>query len=967
MPAAKSASARAQDAADVTTAKKTPKPAAKRGAKRAPTGQAKTAVKATARSSANTAGTSARKSPPKSPHKSATKTVTKAATKTSTKSPASTAAKIPAKRAAKSTAKPAAKSTGQRAGEGARRPAEAAAAADALAIYKQKRNFAVTPEPAEGGAPGAQALQYVIQKHWASRLHYDLRLELQGTMKSWAVPKGPSFDPADKRMAVQVEDHPIAYNTFEGQIPAKQYGAGKVIIWDRGYWEPVGDPVQGYAEGKLKFVVHGHKLQGHWTLVRMRGKGGSEKQPPWLLIKEHDGMERPAADFSVVDEMPDSVSALPPVPLPAPAGGDVSRADAQRTAGDLAAAPRMALPDKLAPQLATLVDRPPIDLSQWQWELKFDGYRMLARVERGAVRLLTRNGHDWTAKMPQLAQAIKRLPLRSGWLDGEVLVMDDSGVPDFQALQNAFDAKATAKLVYYVFDMPFADGRDLRGLPLVERRELLRTVVEQAAGAESVRFSEAFDARPGDLVASACKIGFEGVIGKRKDATYASRRNADWIKLKCSHRQEFVIAGFTEPKGSRKGIGSLLLAVHAPDGALRYAGNVGTGFSERTLADLRQRLDAVLSKSSPFGQAPAGTRGALWVKPILLAEVAFAEWTREGRIRHAVFHGLRDDKPATAIIREKPAALETRKTIDETADVLPDSLRVSNPQRVIDSSTGITKMELVRYYATVGDLMMEHLKDRPVALVRAPDGVQGTLFFQKHIDKGQLDGVVQLDPKLDPGHGALMVVDQPLGLLSSAQMNVVEFHTWNALKDRIERPDRMTFDLDPGEGVAWPQVQEAAELVRTMLTELQLPSYLKTSGGKGLHVVVPIKRLHSWEAVKGFSQALVQHLAATIAQRFVAKSGPRNRVGKIFVDYLRNGRGATTVSAWSARSRPGMGISVPVAWSELKTLTSGAHWTVRTVEERLNKGNAPWDGYAQAAVSLTAAMKAMGYKADRSG
>ncbi|RYF28688.1 MAG: DNA ligase D [Comamonadaceae bacterium] len=876
------------------------------------------------------------------------------------------AVKSAAKSAAKSASKTSSKSAPKSAAKSTRKKEGVSTGGDALAVYKQKRNFAVTPEPAEGGSPGAQALQYVIQKHWASRLHYDLRLELGGTMKSWAVPKGPSFDPADKRMAVQVEDHPIAYNSFEGQIPAKQYGAGKVIIWDRGFWQPLGDPVQGYAQGKLKFVLHGHKLQGHWTLVRMRGKGGSEKQPPWLLIKEHDGLERPAAEFSVVDEMPDSVSALPPVPWPAPAGGDVARADPQQTAGDLAAAPRKALPETLSPQLATLVDAPPADVSGWQWELKFDGYRMLARVERGAVRLLTRNGHDWTARMPQLAKAIAQLPLRSGWIDGEVLVMDEHGAPDFQALQNAFDAQATAQLVYYVFDLPFADGRDLRGLPLVERRELLRTVVQQGA-LDPVRFSEAFDARPGDLVASACKIGFEGVIGKRKDAPYAPRRNADWIKLKCSHRQEFVIVGFTEPKGSRKGIGSLLLAVHGPDGALRYAGNVGTGFSERTLAELRERLEAIRSRTNPLGKEPAATRGALWVKPQLLAEVAFAEWTRQGRIRHAVFHGLRDDKPARAIVREKPATLERRAATDETVDALPDGLRVSNPQRVIDAASGITKMDLVRYYATVGELMMAHLKDRPVALVRAPEGVEGTLFFQKHIDQGQLDGIAHLDPKLDPGHDALMVVGQPLGLLSSAQMNVLEFHTWNARKDRIERPDRMTFDLDPGEGVQWQQVQEAAHLVHTLLTELQLPAYLKTSGGKGLHVVVPIKRLHGWDAVKGFSQALVQHLAATIPERFVAKSGPRNRVGKIFVDYLRNGRGATTVSAWSARSRPGMGISVPVAWSELNALTGGAHWTVRSVDERLRKGNAPWDGYDAAAVSLTAAMKAMGYRPGAAG
>ncbi|KWT95181.1 MULTISPECIES: DNA ligase D [Pseudomonadota] len=831
--------------------------------------------------------------------------------------------------------------------------------ADALALYKKKRNFAVTPEPAEGGTPGTDALQFVIQKHWASRLHYDLRLELDGTMKSWAVPKGPSFDPADKRMAVQVEDHPISYNTFEGQIPPGQYGSGKVIVWDRGYWVPIGNPAEGYRKGKLKFELHGHKLRGHWTLVRMHGRG-DEKQPPWLLIKEHDEFVRPASEFSVVDEMPDSVTTLPPVAVPK--GSQVARASLASTARDLGKAAKAPLPGTLAPQLATLVDGPPADVSDWLWELKFDGYRLVARIDRGAVRLVTRNGNDWTAKMPHLAKAVKQLPLTSGWLDGEVLMLDAQGIPDFQALQNAFDGSFTKDLVYYVFDMPYADGRDLRHLPVVERRELLRAVAEQSP-TDRVRFSEAFEAKPGDLVASACKLGFEGVIGKRKSAPYASRRNADWIKLKCSHRQEFVIGGFTDPQGSRTGIGSLLLGVHAEDGSLQYAGNVGTGFNERTLTELREKLGALVTDKSPFANPRSIAKKAHWVQPKLLAEVAFAEWTKENRIRHSVFHGLRGDKPAKAIIREKPKHLAAADgpAAEGQGAALPSSLRVSNAQRVIDASTGITKIELVRYYAKVAPLMMEYLKGRPVALVRAPEGVKGELFFQKHLDKGQMDGVEQLDPALYMGHPAMLEVARREGLLSAAQMNVVEFHTWNAKKDRIDRPDRMTFDLDPGEGVSWEQVQEAAQLVQVLLKELSLPTFLKTSGGKGLHVVVPIKRLHDWDTVKGFSQAVVQHLARTIPQRFVAKSGPKNRVGKVFVDYLRNGWGATTVSAWSARSRPGMGISVPVAWAELGKLTSGAHWNIRTVDDRLRQGNAPWDGYDKAAVSISAAMRRLGY------
>lgn len=836
---------------------------------------------------------------------------------------------------------------------------------DSLAQYKKKRNFSVTPEPAEGGAPGTQARQFVIQKHWASRLHYDFRLELNGTMKSWAVPKGPSFDPADKRMAVQVEDHPLSYNTFEGQIPAKQYGAGRVIIWDRGYWVPLGDPDEGYRKGKLKFRVYGHKLHGHWTLVRMHGRG-QERQPPWLLIKERDGFERQAQEFNVVDELPDSVAALPPVPLP-PLGDGEQLPSQFKAAASRGKAAKASLPPTLSPQLATLVDRPPQNPAEWLWELKFDGYRLLARIERGKARLYTRNGHDWTDKMPGLAKAVATLPLQSGWVDGEVIVLDAHGVPDFQALQNAFDGQATDSLVFYAFDLPFADGEDLRGTALVERRERLRMAVASASS-ERIRFSEAFEAAPSNLVASACRIGFEGVIGKRKNGGYVSRRSSDWIKLKCSHRQEFVIGGYTDPQGSRTGIGSLLLGVHDDSGALRYVGNVGTGFSERFLHDLIRQLEVIEAQSCPFANPRAVGKKAHWVEPVLVAEVAFAEWTKEGRIRHAVFKGLRNDKPAREIQQEKPIAMasqsarSSRSSNSQTAVSGIGAVRVSNPERVIDASTGITKMDLVRFYATVAPLMLPHLKGRPTSLVRAPEGVKGELFFQKHLEVGRMNGVRQLAQDLYPEHPPLLEIAGAGGLVSAAQMNTVEFHTWNARKDRMARPDRITFDLDPGEGVAWTQVQEAATLVHVLLTELGLPAFLKTSGGKGLHVVVPIKRLHSWEVAKGFSQAVVQHLARTIPQRFVAKSGPKNRVGKIFVDYLRNGLGATTASAWTARARPGMGVSVPVAWKELDKVTSGAHWTVASVVQRLRVGNGPWEGYDAAAVSLTSAMKALDFR-----
>ena len=626
---------------------------------------------------------------------------------------------------------------------------------DPLDAYRRKRDFSITPEPQEGGAAGVDALRFVVQKHWASRLHYDLRLEIDGTMKSWAVPKGPSLDPHVKRMAVQVEDHPIAYNRFEGQIPPKQYGAGKVIVWDKGTWAPQDDPARGWKAGKLKFALHGHKLQGHWTLVRMHGKRTSqEKQPPWLLIKEDDDHARPSADFDVVEALPDSVGGLPDpdAPKASPTAKKTAAEPARPARGKAAA-----LPEKLSPQLATLVDAPPADPDAWLYELKFDGYRMLARKQRGKVRLFTRNGLDWTERMPALAEAVEALPLTSGWLDGEVVVLGPDGAPDFQALQNAFEqparaGKGTAAVVYYLFDLPFHDGEDLRALPLEDRRARLQAMLREQAGSDTrVRFSEAFDAPPQDLAASACKLGFEGVIGKRRDAPYTGRRSAAWVKIKCGQRQEFVIGGYTDPKGSRQGLGSLLLGVHDDDGALRYAGNVGAGFSDRTLRTLHEALVAHAAEKSPFADTTGIARGAHWVRPVLLAEVSFAQWTRTHRIRHAVFQGLRSDKPARAIVQERPVAIDppTKKghVARKTApDALPTGLKVTHGDRVVDPQSGLRKIDLVRYYATVAPLMLEHLQGRPTSFVRAPSGVGGELFFQKHAEGEGMPAVRRLDP-----------------------------------------------------------------------------------------------------------------------------------------------------------------------------------------------------------------------------
>ncbi|KQW59271.1 DNA ligase D [Variovorax sp. Root411] len=840
--------------------------------------------------------------------------------------------------------------------------ATASTARKALERYLGKRDFSRTPEPKAGGRQGRGVLSFVIQKHHASHLHYDFRLELDGTLKSWAVPKGPCLDPSVKRMAVHVEDHPISYADFEGTIPPKQYGAGTVIVWDRGDWLPDGDARKSLAAGKLKFELRGEKLHGHWTLVRMHGKG-DEKHEPWLLIKERDGEARAIGEYDVVEEQPASVITGRGVDEVDQAPRKVATKAAPVKKAEKKTTKKSPLPATFLPQLATLAASPPSSPGDWLYELKFDGYRLLARIDKGKVRCFTRNGHDWTAKLSALEEALAKLPTASAWLDGEITVEGENGAPDFQALQNAFDRGKTSSIVYWLFDAPFLDGEDLRDRPVEERRARLAKLLGRKPPAP-LRMSEAFDASPRDLLASSAQLGYEGIVGKRKGSPYVSRRSPDWIKLKNQQRQEFVIGGFTAPKGSRTGFGALLLGVHhEATGRLRYCGNVGTGFDADRLTDIKARLDKLVTDACPFEPAPRGVR-AQWVKPTLVAEISFGEWTREDRVRQAVFQGLRADKPARDIRRERPQRareIEAAPKPNNEQAKAPMTLKITHADRVIDKHSGITKGELAVYYDSVAKLMLPHLRGRPVSLVRAPEGVGGELFFQKHMQNSEIAGLRLLDPALDPGHDPLLQIDTKQGLLGAAQMNVIELHTWNATSRAIGKPDRMTFDLDPGEGVAWPQIQEAATLVRTLLEELGLPSFLKTSGGKGLHVVVPLRRQYDWDTVRGFSQAVVKHLAQAIPDRFAAKSGPRNRVGKVFVDYLRNGFGATTVSAWSARSRPGLGVSVPLAWDELPALTSAAQWTVANAAERFETGNKPWAAMERSRKGLAAAMKLLGF------
>ncbi|AGN78849.1 Multifunctional non-homologous end joining protein LigD [Pseudomonas hunanensis] len=811
-----------------------------------------------------------------------------------------------------------------------------------LQEYQRKRDFNATPEPAGKRARprSAHALQYCIQKHDASHLHYDFRLELDGTLKSWAIPKGPSLDPKVRRLAVHVEDHPLDYANFEGSIPEGHYGAGDVIVWDRGVWEPEGDPREAYAKGKLRFRLQGEKLSGVWNLFRTHLAGKKEQ---WMLVKSHDGQAHSETDYSIVEALPDSVLSERTLPPRSPAKATTTR---HKRAG------RKALPDILQPQLATLVDSPPS--GDWRYEVKFDGYRILARIDGDDIRLFTRNGHDWSAKMPRQVEALKALGLDSAWLDGEMVVVDDNGVADFQALQNAFDTEHDERITYYLFDLPWLGGEDLRALTLQQRRATLARLLEGHAS-QVLRYSADFEEPVESLLDSACRLELEGLIGKRADSPYVGRRSSDWVKLKCKQRQEFVIVGYTDPKGSRNGFGALLLALHDHDsGQLRYAGKVGTGFSAATLDSIHARLKPLQTDRSPLPKPPTGAeaRGVHWLRPQLLAEVAYAQMTREGIVRHSVFHGLRDDKPATAIDLER--AMPTKRAAQTEPENL-GTLRLTHPDRVVDATTGTTKREVAQYYAQVADWLLPQLKDRPVALVRAPDGLSGELFFQKNAGQLHIPKVLSYN-KAQAGQAA-MVLNGAESLLGAVQMNTLELHTWNATTKDFDKPDRFVLDLDPDPALPWKAMLEATQLTLTLLDELGLKVFLKTSGGKGMHLVVPLTRRAGWDEVKDFSHALVNHMAGLFPDRLSAVSGPKNRVGRIFIDYLRNGKGATTVAAYSLRAREGLPVSVPIWREELSQLKGANQWNIGNLHTRLAQVEDPWAEMGKTRQSITLRMR----------
>jgi bifunctional non-homologous end joining protein LigD len=835
-----------------------------------------------------------------------------------------------------------------------------------LREYRVKRDFEATPEPAGDEAPSPGGHGFVVQKHAARRLHYDVRLELDGVLLSWAVPKGPSLDPAERRLAVRTENHPIEYGGFEGVIPTGEYGGGTVVVWDRGEWEPIGDPHAGLEGGDLAFVLHGDKLQGRFRLVRT--------QRDWLLIKGRDEHARPGDADRLVRERPESVLSGRTVEDIARDRDRVWHSDCRdaEMASTLRGARRAALPTFIAPELATRVDRAP-EGDGWIHEIKLDGYRILARLADGQARLLTRKRHDWTARLPSLARALEQLPFAKAWLDGEIVVLGPRGATDFGALQAALGSDGSeASIRYVVFDLLHLDGWDLRATPLLERKALLERGLRHAGAREGrIRFSDHVRGGGQAFVEHACELGVEGVVCKRADRPYVDRRSKDWLKVKCVAREECVVGGFTEPRGGRGGLGALLLGQHE-DGPLRYVGKVGTGFDTATLARLRATLDRKIVREAPFVDPPRG-RGLHWVEPTMVVEVRYAERTKDGKLRHPSFLGVREDKPAREVREEKVEPVSTVAPRSRRAGAVVAGVALSTPERVLWSDVGVTKAELAAYYERIAPWVLPHVTDRPLTLVRCPEGFRGTAgeppprqsgprrggcFHQKHGRASMPKGIRTLPIEERDGVRDNVWIHDLRGLVGLAQIGTLEVHTWGARVDAVDKPDRLVMDLDPGPGVPWEGVVAAAFELRDRLTELGLTSFVKTTGGKGLHVVIPITRRADWDGAKVFCHALALDLVQRSPERYVATTTKSKRDNKIFVDYLRNARGATTIAPYSTRAKPGAPVATPLSWEELAAGARPEAFDVRSVPARLDAlTRDPWEGLSHPRQSLTRAMR----------
>jgi bifunctional non-homologous end joining protein LigD len=933
-----------------------------------------------------------------------------------------------------------------------------------LSEYKKKRNFGATPEPA-GKVKKAKGNSFVIQKHAATRLHYDFRLEMEGVLRSWAVPKGPSLDPGEKRLAVHVEDHPIDYGDFEGIIPKGQYGGGTVLLWDRGTWEPLGDldPVAAYKKGHLKFRLDGEKLHGGWALVRMGGRNQDEGHENWLLIKENDDAAVPGSADAVVEENPDSVTsgramdeiaadpervwqsnhaeknasfkdkiaakaanAAVKKTAAKPAKKAAKKTAARKatakppvpkrasTVSAVSGARKAAMPAEVEVELATLVDAvPPGDA--WVHEIKYDGYRALCEIRDGEARLITRGGKDWTDRFAAIAEEAAKLPAERALLDGEVVVLEADGKSSFQALQNALSENRQEDLVYFAFDLLYLDGYDLRPASLLDRKGALAELLAGRDGQENgaIHLSGQIEGEGEAFFRQACQYGLEGIVSKRAAAPYRGGRGKDWLKVKCLNRQEFAIVGFTDPERSRVGFGALLLAVNDASGKLVFAGKVGTGFDDETLTTLRARMDKLEVAKPAFQNPPRGAeaRRSHWLKPKLVGEVAFTEWTRDGILRHPTFQGVREDKRPEEIVRETPqdppqpakatqpaketaapkavkAAKKTAKAPAKTSPkkgdkpaLRPDveavavtadgrskkkeveiaGVRFSNPDKVLYPEQGVTKGELGLYYARIADWILPHLANRPLTLVRCPEGRAKQCFYQKHATEHFPPTVQRVDVGEPEPYAA---IDSLEGLLGLAQMGVLELHIWGSHNDQIEKPDYIVFDFDPDEGLGWEKVVEGATAMRAFLENLGLRSFLKSTGGKGLHVCVPLTRKDGWDDVKAFTKAIAEKMVEAEPAKYTSKLPKASRKGKIFIDYLRNGRGATSICAYSTRARADAPVSVPLFWEELETGVRGNTYTLRTVPERLEAlPSDPWADFFKIRQSITAAMKkAVGMK-----
>ena len=813
---------------------------------------------------------------------------------------------------------------------------------DRLQRYRVKRDFARTGEPKPSVEAGAGS-RFVVQKHGARNLHYDLRLELDGVLLSWAVPHGPSLVAAEKRLAVRTEDHPLKYLDFEGAIPKGEYGGGTMIVWDRGNWAPMHDPHKSMTKGHLEFELHGERLRGRWHLVRMKPRY-KEKTEQWLLIKAADESARPESAPDILEEETGSV-------LSGRRNDDLNKPDAiredHRKRADIVAARSTKLPELLRikgarkallrifvePALAAAADSPPKG-ELWWHEIKFDGYRIQARIDANEVRLLTRKGLDWTARFATIAKAVKALGLGSAILDGEIVVEDTAGISSFNELVSDLKSGRQDRFRYYVFDLLYLNGVDITNAPLVSRKEVLSTIIASASQTERIALSEHFSIDGARFFEHVSRLGLEGMISKRRDAPYRSGRSKNWLKSRCVLSQEFVVIGYVPSTTSRRIVGSLVLGFYE-EKQLILAGRVGTGFSQDEAGALFAALEQIRVDRSPLGRKPPveAEKGVRWVEPRLVVQVEYHGWSADGLLWHSSYLGLRDDKDASDIVRE-----------DRGGAIKPparQSVKLTHPERMLWPSEGITKQGLADYYASNAEWIMPHLVGRPLSLVRCPGGIAAECFFAKHGWAG-LSGAVRRIPlgEKEPS----LAIESIEGLLSLVQGNVLEIHPWGSTLADPERPDRLIFDLDPGEEVSWGDVIDAAREVRKRLVEgLKLESFVKTSGGKGLHVVVPLLPDMDWESAKFTSKKLAEAMAADSPRRYVANMSKSARKGRIFVDYLRNGRGATAVAAYSTRARAGATVSTPVGWDELSDAIKSDHYRLGNIDRRLaNLSRDPW-------------------------